>query len=112
MEGIDRPINALFMHLQKPLRITKGNNSPQIVKVLIAVILSIINFLNQTPLCIIKLAPSPYFSTISICSVDMNMYARLDEIPLMTLQDIKETPSMHKKSHGELQRKITCIIDP
>ena len=56
MEGVDRPIKALSMHVQKPLRITKGNN-------------------------FIKLAPSPYFSTISICSVDMNMYARLDEIP-------------------------------
>ena len=44
-----------------------------------------------------KLAHSPYFSTISICSVDMYVYARLDEIPLMTLQDSKETLSMHKQ---------------
>ena len=59
------------MHLQKPFRIiTKGNNSHQLV-------------------------PSPYFSSISICSVDINVNAKLDKIPLMTLQDNKETVSMH-----------------
>ena len=28
--GVDRPIKALSMHIQKPLRITKGNNSHRI----------------------------------------------------------------------------------
>ena len=28
--GVDRPIKALSSHIQKPLRITKGNNSHRI----------------------------------------------------------------------------------
>ena len=28
--GVDRPIKALSLHIQKPLRITKGNNSHRI----------------------------------------------------------------------------------
>ena len=57
--GVDRPIKALSMHIQKPFRITKGNNSHRI---------------------------SPYFFTISICQIDMNVCARFDEILSMTLQ--------------------------
>ena len=52
---------------------------------------------SQREITLIKLAPSPYFSTINICHVDMNVHARPDEIPLMTLQDIKETMSLHKQ---------------
>ena len=37
------------------------------------------------------MAPSPYIFIISIDPVDMNKYARFDEIPSMTLKDIKET---------------------
>ena len=37
------------------------------------------------------MAPSPYIFIISIAPVDMNKYARFDEIPLKTLNDIKET---------------------
>ena len=37
------------------------------------------------------MAPSPYFFNISICPVDMNVYARFDEIPFMTLKVIKKT---------------------
>ena len=37
----------------------------------------------------------------------MNMFARFDENPAMTLQDIKKTPYI--KSHLELQREITPI---
>ena len=37
------------------------------------------------------MAPSPYIFIISISPVDMNEYARFDEIPSMTLKDIKET---------------------
>ena len=57
--GVDRPIKALSMHIQRPLRITKGNNSHRI---------------------------SPYFLAISICHVNMNMCARFEEILSMTLQ--------------------------
>ena len=58
--GVDRPIKALSLHIHKPLRITKGNNSHRI-------------------------GPSPYFFAISICTVNMNVYARFDEILSMTL---------------------------
>ena len=37
------------------------------------------------------MAPSPYIFIISIGPVDMNKYARFDEIPSRTLKDIKET---------------------
>ena len=40
---------------------------------------------------LIEMAPSPYIFIISIGPVDMNKYARFDEIPSMTLKDIKET---------------------
>ena len=53
------------MYLQYLLRITKGNNSKE-------------------------LAPSPYSFIINICLVYKNVFARFDEIHLMTLQDIKE----------------------
>ena len=56
---VDRPIKALSMHIQKPLRITKGNNSHRI---------------------------SPYFFAISICHENMDVCARFDEILSMTLQ--------------------------
>ena len=59
MVEVDWPIKALSMHILKPLRITKGNNSRRI---------------------------SPYFLTISICHVNMNVCARFDEILSMTLQ--------------------------
>ena len=37
------------------------------------------------------MAPSPYIFIISIGPVDMNKYAKFDEIPSRTLKDIKET---------------------
>ena len=40
---------------------------------------------------LIELAPSPSFFVQSICLAYMNMFARFDENPAMTLQDIKET---------------------
>ena len=40
------------------------------------------------------MAPSPYIFIISIGPVDMNKYARLYEIPSMTLKDIKETQEL------------------
>ena len=40
---------------------------------------------------LIELAPSPYFCVQSICLAYMNMFARFDENPVMTFQDIKET---------------------
>ena len=45
----------------------------------------------QREITLIELAPSPYFFVISIFLAYMNMFARFDENPAMTLQDIKET---------------------
>ena len=45
----------------------------------------------QREITLIELSPSPHFFIKSICLVDMSMFARFDEIPAMTLQDIKET---------------------
>ena len=39
----------------------------------------------QREITLIELAPSPYFFVESICLVYMNMFARLDENPAMTL---------------------------
>ena len=46
---------------------------------------------------LIELASSPYSLIINICVVYMNVFARFDAIPSMTLQDIKETCTY--KSH-------------
>ena len=45
----------------------------------------------QREITLIELAPSPYFFVKSICLAYMNMFARFDENPAMTLQGIKET---------------------
>ena len=45
----------------------------------------------QREITLIELAPSPYFFVSSICLAYMNMFARFDENPAMTLQVIKET---------------------
>ena len=45
----------------------------------------------QREITLIELAPSPYFFVLSICLAYMNMFARFDENPGMTLQDIKKT---------------------
>ena len=45
----------------------------------------------QREITLIKLAPSPYFFVLKICLAYMYMFARFNENPAMTLQDIKET---------------------
>ena len=66
---------------------------------------------------LIELAPSPYFSVQSICLAYMNMFARFDENPAMTLQDIKETKRYgrtdarthtrtHARTHGQRENSI------
>ena len=54
------------MYIHKPLRITKGNNSH-------------------------RNGPSSLLFIIIIYPVDMKVYARFDEIPSITLKDIKKT---------------------
>ena len=45
----------------------------------------------QRVITLIELAPSPYFFVQSICLAYINMFARFDENPAMTLQVIKKT---------------------
>ena len=69
----------------------------------------------QREITLIELAPSPYFFVSSICLAYMNMFARFDENPAMTLRVIKEKAfellrkKHYIKSHLELQREITLI---
>ena len=51
------------------------------------------------------MAPSPYIFIISIGPVDMNEYARFDEIPSMTLKDIKET-KRYGRTDGQRENSI------
>ena len=53
----------------------------------------------QREITLIELAPCPYFLVLSICLVYMNMFAKFDEIPAMSLQDIKET-KRYGRTHG------------
>ena len=65
--GVDRPVYTLSTLYEKSFRMTKGNIS---------------NRIGPCPLL---------FFIKSICLVDMNLFASLDEIPTMTLQDNMET---------------------
>ena len=53
----------------------------------------------QREITLIELAPSPYFFVSSICLAYMNMFARFDENPAMTLRVIKET-KRYGRTHG------------
>ena len=56
----------------------------------ISIKLYIISYLElQREITLIELAPSPYFFVQSICLAYMNMFARFDENPGMTLQGNK-----------------------
>ena len=52
----------------------------------------------QREITLIELAPSPYFFVSSICLAYMNMFARFDENPAMTLRVIKEKALREKLS--------------
>ena len=52
------------------------------------------------------MAPSPYIFIISIGPVDMNKYARFDEIPSRTLKDIKET-KRYGRTDGRMDGRTT-----
>ena len=51
------------------------------------------------------MAPSPYIFIISIGPVDMNKYARFDEIPSRSLEDIKET-KRNGRTDGQSENSI------
>ena len=74
------------LSIQKPLRITKGNKS---------------NSIGPYPLI---------FFIISICLEDRNVFAKFDEIPSMTLFDIKET--VYTKAIKNYKKEITPIVSP
>ena len=60
----------------------------------------------QREITLIELAPSPYFFVLSICLAYMNMFARFDENPAMTLRVIKET-----KRYGRTDRRTDAQTD-
>ena len=41
-----------------------------------------------------ELAPSPYLSVVNVHLVDINVFAKFDEIPSLPLPVIKEKPKM------------------
>ena len=68
---------------------------------------------QQREITLIELAPSPYFFVLSICLAYMNMFARFDENPAMTLRVIKETKRYgltdgrtHGRTHGQRENSI------
>ena len=64
----------------------------------------------QREITLIELAPSPYFFVLSICLAYMIMFARFDENPAITLQDIKETKRYgrtHTRTDGQRKNSIT-----
>ena len=60
----------------------------------------------QREITLIELAPSPYFFVLSICLAYMDMFARFDENPAMTLQDIKK-----KKRYGRTDTRTDARAD-
>ena len=69
------------MYVHKPLRITKGNNSH-------------------------RNGPSSLLFIMIICPVDMNVYARFDEIPSFTLKDIKKT-KRYRRTEAQMDGRTT-----
>ena len=55
----------------------------------------------QREITLIELAPSPYFFVLSICLAYMNMFARFDENPAMTVQDIKKNKTLRTDAHTD-----------
>ena len=53
----------------------------------------------------IELDPSPYFFVKSFCLAFMNMFARFDENPAMTFQDIKKK-KRYGRTEGERENSI------
>ena len=58
----------------------------------------------QREITLMELAPSPYFFIKSIFLAYMNMFARFDENPAMTLHDIKEI-KCYGRTHTRTDRQ-------
>ena len=54
---------------------------------------------------LMELAPSPYLFVQSFCLAYIIMFARFDENPAMTLQDIKET-KLNGLAHGQRENSL------
>ena len=63
----------------------------------------------QREITLIELAPSPYFFFLSICLAYMNMFARFDENPAMTLRVIKET-KCYGRTDGRTDGRTAVIL--
>ena len=50
----------------------------------------------QRAITLIELAPSPYFSITNVHLVDINVFAKSDEISPLPVQVIKEKPKCHR----------------
>ena len=53
----------------------------------------------QREITLIELAPSPYFFVKLICLVYINMFARFDENPAMTLQVLRKQNVTDRRTH-------------
>ena len=60
---------------------------------------------------LIELALSPYIFVKIICLEFMNMFVRLDEIPAMTLKDIKGKNDTDGRTHGQMDN-MTTVYPP
>ena len=125
MVQVDFPAYALSIHKQNALRITKGNNSNKIgpspffilIQMFILWISMCLQSLMKFHHCLFKilkknqnvvdkelqraitlteLAPSPYFSIINDHLVDINVFAKSDEIPSLPVQVIMKKNKMSK----------------
>ena len=54
-----------------------------------------------------EVTPSPYLPILYVQIVDINVFAKSDEIPLLCVQDIKEKTKCRVLTIYELQRAIT-----
>ena len=73
MVQVDFPAYALSMHKQNPLRITKGNNSTELVLTL-------------------------FYSNTNVHLVDINVFAKFNAMPSLPVQDIKEKTKCHRQT--------------
>ena len=60
----------------------------------------------QREITLIELAPSPYFFVSSICLAYMNMFARFDENPAMTLRVMFHVFKLYRQSLKLFHQKL------
>ena len=71
----------------------------------------------QRAITLTELAPSPYFSIINVHLVDINVFAKFDEIPSLPVQVIKEKPKccrlrITKGKYSSVFRENRCPPPP